>query len=544
MSFQLYGDNRKENIETDVTFEEGDYLIADPGVEECSARLFYMRTNQEGLISGSPLEDVFQLDKVPSFGSNKYAYPFISGVNYYVEDVEEFAWNESITITHMADPSNKRYVEAWVTYYPTSGFSPILHEGTNVVTASDMFMKIPRLYPDVIQSITLPSGCSTTAFLNTVASKIRLEDSGNTFIIWGDDRALIYEWNAGNTEYDLAYDFNDTDCSVVYGAATKNGKCVISYYDTNTTSERLAYVEKSGTWSLSNKYSNPDSNYNAPINLVEKSSIFYIMIGGNKPYATTYKYSDRSTYFEADVDGTNPTTWVLCNFPDIPYDLYGDESFGYGTQTWSVGGGAPFQSVSVTEYKYNFAYATRYWPPAPLENEDGDSRKYGRMCMWQKYTEVSFVFYNDYGKQLVNYDLIDPETYESVREFFYTADAEYTYLVGEYAVGFWLGSEVGVWWVYKSDEIVKLEDVLHATHNIYAGIFHPIKSPYFLTNNEDGTLKLLEITEHYTDLIGTCVLKVATTKAITTTTDFEFPTEPTNTTTKFRLSWDNITFYK
>ena len=167
--------------------------------------------------------------------------------------------------------------------------------------------------------------------------------------------------------------------------------------------------------------------------------------------------------------------------------------------------------------------------------------------MWQGGTyfpKVDFVLYNLKGYELWNYPHLNFEDYEQPRGFKFGLPVD-TWLVDKYAANFThIGSTPSTFWVYKESEVIRLEDWVEANNKVYEGTFHPVASPYFLTNHQDGTLKLLEISEHYTELNGTCVLKIDTTKAITTTTDFDFPTEPTNTTTKFRLSFDNITFYK
>lgn len=548
MSFQLYGDNRQENIEADVTYEEGDYLIADPGLDECSSRMLFLRELQNTLISGTPLEKPYQLHKAPDFGSNKYAFPFVSNNNYYVETIEEFAYNDSITITHLKEPSGKRYVECWVTYYPTTGFTPVLDSGTHLIAGSSFFMKNPRLYPDLIQSLNIPG--NDTSFLpnydNISNTHIRLHDNAELMVLWGDTRAAIYEWNAGNTEYDLAYDFNVATCTQIHSVGLHEDWVVVAYADSGETEIQWAYIEKSGTWSITGTWNEPsECAYTGPVHLYKDTNDTFILHGCNANITIAFDKATRSVqHYAYDLS----SLWVGSNYYLWPYSKNAGEVKTWGADQWSFGGPLHWYPSYM---RFRGAYAAVSYDNGYgtfLKDENGNAQPENSFLMCHAVGDLEFMMLNISVDpyQLIMYpQYINAHDNENLRGFEYINYS--SFCIDDYFMYFRQlpnDSTPGVYWAPDNTEVVRLEDFVLAVNKVYNGCFYPIKYPYFISNNGDNTLKLTELGKHHTEVIGDGVLKITTANPIAKTTNFVFPTEPTNTTSLFRLSWDNVTFYK
>lgn len=548
MSFQLYGDNRKENIEADVPYEEGDFLIADPGKDECSSRMFFLRETNNPIESGGGLEKPYQLDKVPSFGNNKYAFPFISCMNYYVEEVAEIAYQDELLITHKPDPSKQRYVECWVIYYPATSFSPILDEAnsTHLAAGSNFFMKNPRYYPDLIQSISIPGNDTNwlPQYDTITDTHIRLDNNATIMVLWGDLRAAIYEWNSGTTEYDLAYDFNVATCTQIHSVGLSDDWVVVAYDDSGETEIQWAYIEKSGTWSITGTYDKPtDAQYSSPIHLYEDTNDVLILNGCNYNLARAFDKDTRTLQYKAS--DLSPL-WIGTSYHFWPYAAYANEVKTWGRDQWSYGGPLHWYP-SYSRFRGSYAavsYDSGYGEY--LRDNDGNSQPADNFLMYHYDGDIRHMMINISVDpyQLIMYpQYIDAYNNENLLGFVY---ASYLSIcVDNVFINFkhLPDNTAKVYWAPNNTEVVALEDFT-SINKPYNGCFYPVKYPYFISNHGDNTLKVTEINRHQTETIGDGILEISTYNEISTTADFDFPTEPTNTTTLFRLSWDKVTWYK
>jgi hypothetical protein len=114
-------------------------------------------------------------------------------------------------------------------------------------------------------------------------------------------------------------------------------------------------------------------------------------------------------------------------------------------------------------------------------------------------------------------------------------------------VGFFLPStnDYRVLWAYGNEELIDLYSYNSVVHKKFGGVFYPVKYPYYLTNNLDGTLKLLRIVPtHYNEIgDGVLTLKFECPELISSTESFVSGYNGLETC-KFLISDDDVVFWK
>lgn len=532
MSFQVCGDNRQANIESQVTFTDGDTLLCDPGVDFCSSRAFDLMQLTGPINTTGYLKNIFNVDKIPDFGSNQYGFTRCSGLKYYIHEDTQFAYNESFTITHAPDPDYKRYCEAWVTYYPTTNYQPQLLTGDDIlVTSSGVSMK-PLLAPDVMQSISFPAAASSyyaTLMTSTLYERIKLDANGDQFIIWAGPWIIIYEWNGSSYSETYSYEFADA----VQGAYVHGDEaCVV------TAGLKLYWLAKSGTWSIDETINPWTGGVAGPPHKIGTG--FYI-------------FSRSVIWYQFDHDGNqidyadNPD-WDVWPASRWQYVSTSKSGIGWDNAAWSILGGSP-------NWRYTHGIAGGEEPDAdyPCTVPDEDDH-----CYFS--TRASFLYFRevaDYDGNYINFTWMSYiyHMYGYMYQAYTVLDLDAPtstqngYIFNKYLVGWrYPNQTAGIFYFHTTTEYYRLYDYDVSVHKLnYIYPFYPIKAPdIYAVNGGDGTLKILKMkAAHYDDLspkVGT--FTVISPTEITTTTDYTIPSQPSGCSFKFLISHDNVNWYK
>jgi len=540
MSFQICGDNRKSYIEAQVTFEDGDVLLCNPGLDYCSLRAYDLIQLAGPINTTGFLKNVYNVNTIPSFGSNAYGFIRRAGFKYYIHEDDQFQFNESFIITHVPDPDGKRYCEAWITYYPTANYQPQLLTGDDLlVTSTGTYMK-PLVAPKLIQSINLPAAASAYwgGFASsTLYTGLKVDGQGDQLMLTSGPWAIIYEWNGSGYTEAYANNFGSTVTGYVKG----NSALVLQ-------SNTINWLVKSGTWSIDESIT-PWSGQFATAHA-----------GGTGFY--TFSTSAIWDLYDHDgnfVSGAEPSGDWSC-WPATKWHYIGEAETGYGwlNQAWSVLGGTPFWALtfgkagqSVTDYVCgshsswygDFMYAIRdednycYFSNRPLFMyiyPGGYSGMDPFTFTWSTYIYQQWNYHYLYYSDL---SLDAP-----------TSNTTGGYITGKYLVGWrYVGDTSGVFYCHTTQEVHRLYDYVFATHKIYSNNFYPVRTPnYSLVNNGDGTLKLLELKAGFFDTLSpvTATFTITSPTEITTTTDFTIPSQDAGCSMKFIISPDNTNWYK
>jgi hypothetical protein len=121
------------------------------------------------------------------------------------------------------------------------------------------------------------------------------------------------------------------------------------------------------------------------------------------------------------------------------------------------------------------------------------------------------------------------------------------YILDNILVGFNVPS-FGGYRVLLSKGVTELIDLYpydFGTHKVFNGAFYPVKYPYYLTNNQDGTLKLLKVgVTNYNEIgNGVFTLKFVCPEFISSTESFISGYNGLETC-KFMISDDDVVFWK
>jgi hypothetical protein len=543
MSFTFCIDNRKTQIQSLVTFEDGDLLYCNPGVDFCSGRLFDLIELPSALDTNAFFKNIYNVDKIPSFGSNQYGLIRLAGFKYYLYETQQLKYNDSFIIEHAADYDGKRYCETWITYYPTAAYSPSFISGDDLLVHSDGCQIKPVVKGDLIQSITLPAAAS--AYHDMFASDYNCGDmklhqvDGKGFILWKFNFVIIYEWNG--TSYDEVGFFELG--SVVQGAVIRYNTTTAKYEGLISSSDDLIYITRAdadSNWEIETTYSSWGGVNGIPHFKTAYGDQFWMFSQYRVP--SRYTFSTRALEYYYGINGD----WVV--WPADTY-VYGDNyssGYGIGEGWWSVLGGSPYHAIHTA--RMDSTEPGTWRTGSVYTDEDGN--------LWLA-ADRSWVYWvggslgttvQTSEKQLLNYEMLNGYTWEGGRNLI--QPYKYNgYIWDKYLVGFSSinpSQSAGVWYCHKTTEIIRLYDAT-TEHVPYNKVYSPVwPAPNYIVNGLDGTLKVLEMKASYFDEVSPVVgLFLCTTQtAITVTTNFEIPVPPANTDYKFLLSPDNITWYK
>jgi len=511
MNLILYSDNRQTQIEANVTFEEGSVLLCDPGLDFCSSRLFNLMQLDGTLDSSGIWKPIFNVDKAPDFGSNRYGLSFRSAYRYFLYDDLEFTFQSSFIINHIADPDKKRYTEAWVTYYPSADFVLSYLSGDFLVT-SDGISMLPQVELRVIQSVDFPSSASAY-WNNFLLDDLTVHHSSDSIVMYAGPFIAIYDYNAGLEEWEEAfvYEFGGT----ILGADILNGLVIVCH-----STDQLTYIEKSGTWSIINTYDDPLDRYGR---IIFHSEDEFIVVSTSTIPARFYVSTRAESFNYYSYD----TSWS----PFYPVQSV-RRGYVWDDQSWSWAGGPPYSYPTYGNLSSGYVGYSNDFKSIYFTN-----REYvGFGAEFQELDNGVF-----YGYGYLDYD--EPEGKTMNLPSGTNHWAHHKFLVGFSHDT--MGS--GVYYCYKDTEIIRLYDYVPATHKPWSARLIPLIAPNIsIINGGDGTFKVVEIivNEYDTTSPALGVLKVTTTKELVSLSDFYLPTPPANTSYKFLLSEDNVTYYK
>lgn len=540
MSIHLVGSNIQDEIEASLTgCEEGDIIWADPGVDFCSTRMFRCVKPSQAFISGSPFSSVFSVSKSPNLGLGMYALPIIPGLAYYIEDISEFGYLDEYTIEHAKDPDRKRYFEAWITYYPTTSYASTVHyKESGIYESSDRISIKPTIYPDIHQSFTLNS----TYYLTSGYYGFEEGSYGNIVGIWSSlSGAHVFTWNETTEQYDKVIDFVGTvrGCAVGYIGASLYGyepvyTASILYYNDVDTHYIKHFIKIPGqAWAETGTYEFPLSTSWANLRIKFDNLSSYdglpghILVGGDYSPGKSYVYSTLALEFDSS------TTEPYQGFMPASYRPYNSGSYvvSFDNGWTSILGGPVKESVIKLTFEAYRADAYKFSLPT---DEDGNVHLTGNMLL--KHIAVPVVkttsgYLYDLGYFPISVPYPDSG-----------------YVFNNYLVNF----SSKVYEVFADDELIEIETFSFGTHKKYSGAFFPAKWPFYF-NTEGTTLRILDPSDlHYTDKSPSIVvLEYNSTAEITITTNFICTDElggstniPINTSVKFLISADDITYYK
>jgi hypothetical protein len=513
MNFILFSDNRKTQIQSSVTFEEGSVVLCDPGLDFCSTRLFNLMQLDSPLNTPSIWNSIFDTDKAPSFGSNRYALNYRAGYRYYLYDEEQFTYNSSFIINHISDPEGKRYAEAWVTYYPSADYSLSYISGDLLVTSDGVSLK-PQVYLNVLQTVSLPAAASSH-WSSFITNELNVRYSGDSMIMFGGPYILIYDYNTGTEEWEEALVY---ECGGTIISADIRDDLVIVCCNTN----QLVYIEKSGTWSVTGTYTG-DLEYYYDIIFILNDTDFCMASFTYVP--VRYKISNRDTiyrYSEIESDWAALDPYMM-----VRRGVILDEAY------WSWAGGPSYKYPTFGNLESTYVNYDDTWAGIGFN----ERKYYGFGATFAQYDNgalYGYTYLNMYGPSQCRTVVIP----SSGTDFW----AHHKFLVG-----FSGYAGYGVYYCHNTEEIIKLYDYVSATHKPYPNIIIPARSPNMsVVNIGDGTFKVVEciIDEYDTVTPVISLFRADTTKEITDLDDFSLPTPPANTSYKFLFSPDNITYYK
>lgn len=540
-NFHVVGGNTKFAMQDDIAWydtSDGDLVLCEPGADLCSSRLFNIREGY-GYVSGSMFDEPYKIGDLPVWTlGNRRGYTYRSGIDAHVFDLTDFAYNDEYYVNHASDPDGKRYFEAWITYYPTSEHTAYVSPGItgDTLTTSDHIELFPNLYPDLVQSITLPTGPDAEAQMAAYYDHIGFqpESDANMIAVWGGKYALIYEWNDANTEYDQKFFFDYADCTAVrsVGISVDGTVAVIHYWDNFLVTNRLATLSYSGgVWTIDSHRDAPQTGYTHQI-YVTGTTTKYIIIGGVAYTAAVYKLEDLSLYFE----GSTVDDWdITGSYYNYAYDR--TDPFAWGNaQSCFLGicHDAVIGKYLRTGYGNVYEIEYPFYDPRFAEYTI-----YGPIMAWHDEDSYGGTTVRTYAHALWPYPYHqDPDDVS-----FNMPSVNNAYIWGRYLVGF--GGRVYYCHEDYPSETIELDVYNAATHKIYDGTFLPVKHPYYLTRHSDGTLKLLKIGKHYDESSpGTINLRFSSPTHITTLTDFVSNIQHTRTDVLYLFSWDQATWYK
>lgn len=529
MSIQVCGDNRKENIASDTFFVDGDIILSEPGEGLCASRV--LRCSEDVLKIPGFFQEAFELDNSPSYGGNQRGLKILPGAYYSIVDKEEFGLGDSFILEHPKDPLGKRYVEAWVTYYPSAAFSLFLHsKDENVLGTSESVSIKPLIYPELTQTISSSPGLGP--FLTqTQYHGIQLWGSGEKVVVYNSSAAIIYEWNGSGYSEGLVHSLG-----LVYSASVDGDSAIVLYQDSGDW--KLALYEKDGTWNLDRV-----EDWALGQREVMLTSD-YIISGGSQTPGVVFNKSDLSVSFEA----VNPDYLEVVPADDRRYHSTNGRVYGCETAYVSVLGSPLRQTCMYTEMKISTSWVLEFggWTGDGYKpytsNEDGHVGFTGSLMMRHPLgsaADEGFILKTNQG-ELYPYNYLY-KSYNAELDLSLPSISE-GYIVDEFLVNF----SSQVYYAAGSFEAVVLYEYSFSSHKKYSGCFFPVKYPYFLVNGSPDTLHLLEaVKTHYDEVPpATATLSCETPSAITTTDDFEIPEPPVNTMLTLLLSSDNSTFYK
>ncbi len=525
MDFFAVGSNKKDSIKGTINPSDGDKALCDPGVNECSSFLLECFNNN------IPSDGLFS-----RFDDQKKAVTFLNGFNStqfspgvvrrFVEATGCTVGTE-IHVSHPPDISNKRFVEVWKIPYPSIPLtSTVQSANTPVLVASDKFALKPLIYPEEVQSLTIPPG--TGDFLFYPWSGIQMYNNGEKVVIYSSSAVIMLEWDGSGYASVLLHQIGS-----VYRASVYNNSAIVTFKEDGVN--KIAFYEKVGTWSLSST-----SVWSYPYREVALNGN-YILVGGSDSVGVTLNKADLSVYHTA----SNANYLAAVPTPYNKYPANPDVVTGYSHPYLTVGS-TTVQRLVYTQYHTSSENMTLF---SGVYLPGGSSNNWftGSIFLRHPYSNApyaGFVMKTAYG-ELYPYDYL--YGWYSASKNLGIPDASQGYLIDQYIVGFRdpVLQDYRVKLAYNSDELIDLYSYNFSTHKVYNGAFFPVKYPYYLTNNGDGTLRLLRIgTTHYNEIgEGHLTLKFECFEFINSTLEFTSGYDGLETC-KFLISDDNIVFWK
>lgn len=524
MDFFAVGSNRKDSIKEVISPSNGDKVLCDPGVNECSS--FLLECFNNNLPSNGFFSRFDDQKKAVNFSNGLNSIQFSPGVvRRFIETMDCTAGTE-ITVTHPPDLSGKRFVEVWKILYPSVQLNPITQSiDSAILETSDKISLKPYIYPEEVQSLTIPPG--TGDFLTTPWLGIQMYFDGEKVILYSSVAVLVLEWNGTGYDQTLLH-----QTGTVYKASVYANSAIVTYNDGTT---KIAFYEKSGTWSLSNTLT---WNYGTRDIALNDT---YILVGGSQQAGVTLNKSDLSIYHTA----SNSNYLGVIPTRNFRYHSDPEVVLGYSMAYITVGGYTT-QKLVYTQY-YTSSESMSIFYDAYLPDGETNNRFFGSIFLKHPYSNDpydGFVLKTQWGELFPNEFLYGGYS----APFNIGLPLNYSgYLFDEYMVGFYLPStsKYRVLWAYGTHELIDLYEYNSAEHKIFDGVFFPVKYPYYLTNNLDGTFRLLRIgTTHFNEIgDGTIVLKFEHLNTISSTTNFSHGYNGLETC-RFLISDDNTVFWK
>ena len=524
MNFFAVGSNKKDSIKGTINPSEGDKALCDPGVNECSSFLLECFNNN------IPSDGLFS-----RFDDQKKAVNFLNGINstqFSPGVVRRFVEATGCTIgteirvPHPPDTLNKRFVEVWKIPYPAVPLTPTVQSAnTLVLVASDKFALKPLIYPEEVQSLTIPPG--TGNFLLSPWSGIQMYNNGEKVVLYSDIAVIVLEWDGVGYSQVLLH-----QTGTVYKASVYNNSAIVTY---NDGTDKIAFYEKASTWALSSTLSWSYSQNDIALNGS------YILVGGTQQAGITLNKSSLSVYHTAS------NTNYIATIPTQTSKYPADPSVVVGYDTASITAGSyTTLKVVYTQY-YAASESMSIFSDAYLPDGQVNVRFYNPPFLRHPYSNdpyAGFVMRTSQG-ELFPYNYLQGDYSTSLN---INLPSNYSgYLFDNYMVGFHLSApnDYRVLWAYGNRELIDLYSYNSTEHKRYEGIFYPVKYPYYLTNNQDGTLRLLSIsTTNYNEIgEGVLILKFECLEFINSTTGFTSGHDGIETC-KFLISDDNIVFWK
>jgi hypothetical protein len=550
MRVQVTNQISKAGVQSAVTFQDGDIIFCDAGDSISTGLILECFNPQDYPDYSSIWNAVYKLDKIADFGGNDFGFYRRSGLKTYLYTDNYFSYNEEVIINHVPDPDGKRYCEAWISYYPTTDYTPTFVSGNNVLATSDGIGITPIVKPILIQSIALPAATSAyyTFFMSSITYEtFRMDNYGidvpTTFCMWAGPHFVLYEYNDGTGDFELAL---HVDCgSNVSGGAVKNNANVglISY-----GSQAIKKLIKSGgVWSVDSDHPSAGVANGQPF-FTYGTGFFRMYNKSMVPKRYEWDTWDVDYDWSIDADWLQYAPAIKWQYPEYNWESISDLSFDH--VLLSVGGGPYFRAIlsggpnGYLDYKSPGADGMYV---SDLEYGvliDGNSL----MSLPRIGRADGFVVRTHEG-QLWGYYYLDGINWEYGRSFS-TPNPNSGYIWSKYLVGFTnteYQTPAGVFYCHGNQEVYRLYDFVAATHKPYASLpYYPLEDDMYLVNNQDGTIKLLQMNVGFYDEVSGAVgvLVFNTTSPITTTTNFDLPAAAAGTSYKFLISHDNITWYK
>ena len=528
MNLLLCGSNIKQSIETETTFSEGDKMLCEPGDGFCTSRLLEHVTSSAGVMGF--FKDTYDLTNTPAFGTGEYAARVHPGMSYVLAEAEHVKTGEGLELDHTSDPEGKRYTEVWVSYYPiVQAFPEVMSSDANSLVTSTRVAIKPKIYPELIQSITLPGGSGDV--LLSPYERIKMSDGGSKVVVYTTTLVLLYEWNGTGYDQTLIHSSKGT----VHYASVEGTELIVTYLD---GTEKIDFYTKTTSWGLTRTEAWPYASYDV---LLYGS---YIYVGGAVNAGIVLLKSDLSIFYEAD----NP------NYEDVlPADYLkyaADNSRVVGIEEFAISYlGSPFRStLGYTEFDLNSAYIKEYggafsegYDPYLPEGEV-HVQFTGVIMLRHPYgtgADEGFLIKTSHD-ELYPYDYLDGEYCASWNLSGFTQGGSYVF--DEFLVNF----SNSVFLAESPNELIELYSYSFLEHKKFINAFHPVKYPYYFVYEDDGIMKLIEpIKTHYNEVPDAVVtLKYTSASEVSGVSGFSTPEQAANTTSLWLISDDNSIFYK